>query len=71
MELKQLDAYNYFTSGCVYTVDLRNTSECGVKLKALVNPSQKILTALALGSDQEIWRYSGSPLGEGGGRVKR
>ena len=43
LQWKQLDAYNYFTSGFVRTVemwDLRNTSEC-VILKALVNPSMK------------------------------
>ena len=42
LQWKQLDVYNYmyFTSGCVYTVDLRNTTEC-VKLKALVNPSMR------------------------------
>ena len=34
------DAYNYFTSGFVCTVDLRNTSEF-VILKALVNPSMR------------------------------
>ena len=43
LQWKQLDAYFYFTSGFVRTVeiwDLRNTSEC-VILKALLNPSMK------------------------------
>ena len=67
LQWKQLDVYNYFTSGFVCTVDLRNTSEC---VKALVNPStdeKSRKCSQPLGSDQEIWRYSGSPLGEGGG----
>ena len=43
LQWKQLDAYNYFTSAFVRTVeiwDLRNTSEC-VILKALVNSSMR------------------------------
>ena len=66
LQWKQLDAYNYFTSGFVRIVeiwDLRNASEC-VILKALVNPSMKNpeKSSQRLGSDQEIWRNSGSPL---------
>ena len=69
LQWKQLDAYNYFTSGFVCTVDLKNTSEC-VILKALVNPSMRNPE-----NAQSAWvatkKSSGSPLGEGGGRMTR
>ena len=75
LQWKQLDTYNFFTSGFVCTVEMcmgsknLNTSEC-VILKALVNPSMK---------DPEnahiAWvateKYACRPLGEGGGRVTR
>ena len=43
LQWKQLEAYNYFKSGFVRTVevwDLRNNSQC-VILKSLVNPSMR------------------------------
>ena len=43
LQWKQLDAYNYFTSGFVRSVsvwDLKNTTDC-VIVKALVNPSMR------------------------------
>ena len=43
LQWKQLEAYNYFKSGFVRTVevwDLRNSSQC-VILKGLVNPSMR------------------------------
>ena len=73
LQWKQLDAYNYFTSGFVCTVDLRNTSECMCDTEGSREPKHEKSRKCSqgLGSDQEIWRYSGSPLGEGGGRVTR
>ena len=67
LQWKQLDAYNYFTSGFVRTVemwDLRNTGECTCDTEGSREHKHEKSRKCSqrLGSDQEIWRYSGSTL---------